>query len=41
MPPAAGVADGTEREVLLSLAREFQAAADQALRLEGERVVQR
>jgi hypothetical protein len=38
MPPAAGVADGTEREVLLSLAREFQAAADQALRLEGERV---
>jgi hypothetical protein len=37
MPPGTGVQDGTERQGLLTLAREFQAAAEQALRLEGER----
>jgi hypothetical protein len=37
MPPSNGVQDATERQVLLALAREFQSAAEQALKLEGER----
>jgi hypothetical protein len=35
-----GIPNATEREALLTLARAFQAAAEQALRLEGERVAQ-
>ncbi len=38
MPPPAGVQEPAERQELLALAREFQAAAEQALKLEGERV---
>ncbi len=37
MPPSNGVQDATERQALLALAREFQAVAEQALKLEGER----
>jgi hypothetical protein len=40
MPPGAGVKDPTERGELLRLAREFQAAAEMALKLEGERTAQ-
>jgi hypothetical protein len=38
MPLVTGVTNEAERQELLGLAREFRAAADQALRLEGERV---
>jgi hypothetical protein len=38
MPPPAGITIPTERQELLALAREFQAAAEQALKIEGERV---
>ena len=37
MPLATGVANATDREELLGLARTFQSAAEEALRLEGER----
>jgi hypothetical protein len=35
MPPG-GIADEEQRQTLLALAREFEVAADTALRLEGE-----
>jgi mono/diheme cytochrome c family protein len=38
MPLATGITNEADRPELLGLAREFQAVADQALRLEGERV---
>jgi hypothetical protein len=38
MPIATGMTNETERQELLVLAREFKAAAEQALRLEGEHV---
>jgi len=37
MPLATGVVNPTERDELLTLARSFQSAAEEALRLEGER----
>jgi mono/diheme cytochrome c family protein len=47
MPPrdntlglAAGIADASEREQLLALAREFEAAGDKALAWEGDNKVQ-
>jgi hypothetical protein len=40
MPTNAGIPDVEQREELLALARAFQSAAEQALRLEGERVAQ-
>jgi hypothetical protein len=36
MPPSNGVEDWQERQELLGLARQFQVAAEQALKLEGE-----
>jgi hypothetical protein len=39
MPPGIGVADDAERGELLTLARAFQAAAERALQIEGERIV--
>ncbi len=40
MPPGIGVKDANERQELLRLAREFQAAAEMALKIEGERTAQ-
>jgi hypothetical protein len=36
MPPAGGIKDPEDRKALLELAKEFQSAADKALKHEGE-----